>query len=514
MRDTIKERIAGDSRRDARRSLAGRRGRGFTLVELLVALTIASALTAIALPTLKDSMKQTTLSRSASLVKGAFINARSQAIRTGRPFGVVVERIRNRIGDGAASTLNFTAANYSTRLYYVQSPIEYRGDAVDSVCYPVFENNPGGLPLYPLANFPLIPRFFFPQRSAGLLFASANGSVAAQNLITVGTRFSVGDSGYVFEVVAATPVFTRYQSNILIDNTVPPFTPARVPVFDFPEPGTIVDFNIVGFSPQSDSLPGIYNPQNQLPSLTLLQQARFPGALSPFKGVEFRFRTNPVPAPLAPVTLIGKTVIDLSVSGSGSDPLEFGAQAILDQDLSRPIPTLNADVLLHNVAVMFAPDGKLDGVYLDQRVQANPAGNSPVIGFVPTRVTPSTTVCFNIGFVDGILDNIDDGARYTGNVAGTTYRTGANDPPYLQPAPPAELTVDKVPNFANPDCAWISIHPLSGTISLDSVAGQPPLLQFTNFYGFQAAPNSQVARNVMRSRLHQARRLTTAGTVQ
>ena len=78
---------------------------GFTLIELLVALTIASALTVIALPTLKDSMRQNTLSRSASLVKGAFINARSQAIRTGRPFGVVVERLRRRIGEGTADTL-------------------------------------------------------------------------------------------------------------------------------------------------------------------------------------------------------------------------------------------------------------------------------------------------------------------------------------------------------------------------------------------------------------------------
>ena len=141
----------------------------FTLVELLIAITIASALTAIALPTLKDSMRKTTLSRSASLIKGAFINARSQAIRTGRPFGIVVERRRHQIGSGAASTLDFTLANYSTRMYYVQSPIEYRGDFQDAVAYPVFiDGNTSA------TTDVVLPALFFPQESAGLLFASAS----------------------------------------------------------------------------------------------------------------------------------------------------------------------------------------------------------------------------------------------------------------------------------------------------------------------------------------------------
>ena len=114
--------------------------RAFTLVELLIALTIAAVLTAIALPTLKDSMRQNALSRSASVVKGAFINARNQAIRSGRPFGIVIERRRKRIGSGPLSDLDFFAANYSTRMYYVQSSIEYRGDSNNAVGYPVFIN--------------------------------------------------------------------------------------------------------------------------------------------------------------------------------------------------------------------------------------------------------------------------------------------------------------------------------------------------------------------------------------
>ena len=66
----------------------------FTLIEIMIAIAIASVLTAIALPTVKESMRQSINSRSASLVKGALLNARAQALRTGRPFGVVLERQR------------------------------------------------------------------------------------------------------------------------------------------------------------------------------------------------------------------------------------------------------------------------------------------------------------------------------------------------------------------------------------------------------------------------------------
>ena len=120
-----------------------RRSHGFTLIELLVALTIASVLTAIALPTLKESLRQNALSRSASLVKGAFINARAQAITTGRPFGLVIERRLNDLGSGDPTTMDFVPANYATRLYYVQSPIEYRGDVETAIAIPTFNPIPG-----------------------------------------------------------------------------------------------------------------------------------------------------------------------------------------------------------------------------------------------------------------------------------------------------------------------------------------------------------------------------------
>ncbi|QEF99444.1 hypothetical protein Mal15_35090 [Stieleria maiorica] len=468
----------------------------FTLIELLVALTIASALTAIALPTLKDSMRQNTLSRSASLVKGAFINARAQAIRTGRPFGLVIERRQRRIGEGVASGLNFFGANYATRIYYVQSPIEYRGDSQNAQAYPYLSTawapNPAPPANQTLPNS-VIAKFFIPLESAGVLYAAVNGSAPARRLIGDGTRFSIGGSDYNFELdLTRSRTITAAQASTL------GITPAV--------PGSLIIFNYRSIAPERSSNPGVYT--------NAIATSQFPARLELGQGYSFKFQTNPIKAPLAPVTMIGKTVVDLSISGTGSEPLLFNAQNILDTDPANVIPALDPDSLLQDVVVMFAPDGRLDGVFSSRR---DPSISAPqtIPGFYVERLDPSTTVAFNVGFVDGILDNIDDGARYPYAVPGTDPQINTDDPPLESLPPwPNALTPKKVPNFANSDCAWISIHPLSGAISLDTVAGQPPQAKFYSYYGFSTANGSQSARNVIRERLHQSRRLTTAGTTQ
>lgn len=480
--------------------------RGFTLVELLIALTIASILTAIALPTLKDSMRQHTLSRTASIVKGAFINARGQAIRTGRPFGVVIERQRHEIGAGSADQLDFILGNYATRMYYVQSPMEYRGDYQDAFAYPIFEDSNTSN-----ANDVVVPRFFIPQASAGLLFAAAapgtNGNAtAARNLISGSTRFAIGNSDYVFQVLNLEQVTLNTTgaatTNLGSNRTLyHPGIPAS--------PGTLVTFNVLEFSPQHAQLPGrLFD--TQAPRGTLAAAAAvstFPAGLQAYQPSPFQFLSNPIKAPLAPVTMLGKTVIDLSISGTSDNPVAFNCQEIVDPAPSVTIPPLNADVNLHDVMVMFSPDGRLSGIYYDQRITA---GTTAITGFQYQRVNPSASVSFNVGYIDGIVNNIDDLARFPANVTNTDYQVNPNDPALETPGPSAPLQFDKTPNFANTDCAWITIRPLSGDISLDNVASQPSNSRLINYYGY----NTPFARNVVRDRLRQSRRLASAGTVQ
>lgn len=481
---------------------------GFTLIELLIALTIASALTAIALPTLKDSMRQTSLSRGASIVKGAFINARAQAIRTGRPFGVVIERRRKDLGSGVASSLDFTQANYSTRLYYVQSPMEYRGDFQDALAYPIFEDRNTGA-----TGDAVAPRLFIPRGAAGLLYAAADNSnnpianaTAAKTLLNIGTRFSVGNTGYVFQVTALERLTLNTTSSITASGSRAFYHPA-IP----PGEGTLVSFDFLEYSPRHASTPATLFNTNTQTFPVAAGLSTFPAGLSAFQGTNFKFRTNPIRAPLAPVTMIGKTVIDLSISGTAANPIAFNAQEIIDPFPANNIPPLLADRPITDVLVMFAADGQLDGVYTGQRiVSATPE----ITGFQFQRIDPSSTVSFNVGYVDGVVDNVDDIARYPDSVPDTDYQINPNDPALAAPGPTAPLQVIKTPNFANTDCAWISIHPLSGNITLENVASQPLLGTLRTYYGFQAAPNNPFARNVARVRVHQSRRLTSSGAIQ
>ena len=498
----------------------------FTLVELLVALAIAAALTAIALPTLKESLRQNSLGRAASLVKGAFLNARTQAIRTGRPFGIVIERRRHEIGAGPANTLDFTIANYATRMYYVQSPLEYRGEFDGAVAYPIFEDSNTAS-----NTDPLVPRFFVPLSSGGLLFAAADGSgaansSAAKNLINIGTRFSVGVSDYAFEVTGLEQVaLSRSNTSTAFGSRElyhPQVEPINGPPFPNPIPpvqGTLISFNYIDFAPRYGQALGQYDTVNNslLPPYTIARAAansKFPASLPPFQGAGFKFRTNPIKAPLAPVTMIGKTVIDLSVSGTSENPVAFNAHAIVDPIPNSDIPDLNPDVLLNDILVMFAPDGKLDGVYHDRRTIVGSGPGARIAGFEYIRVDPSAGASFNIGYVDGLVDHIDDMARYPEHVPGTGYTPNPNDPVLATPAPPSALQVTKIPNFANTDCAWINVQPTSGNITLDNIASQPTVNWLSTYYGYSATPNSQAARAVVRDRMLQSRRLAKAGTVQ
>ena len=70
----------------------------------MVALTIALVLTAVALPKVKEGLKQNVSTRTATMVKATFENARAQAIRTGRPFGVRMHRAENAVEPSAGIT--------------------------------------------------------------------------------------------------------------------------------------------------------------------------------------------------------------------------------------------------------------------------------------------------------------------------------------------------------------------------------------------------------------------------
>jgi prepilin-type N-terminal cleavage/methylation domain-containing protein len=94
--------------------------RGLTLIELLVTVFIILLITAVAIPVMAPSLEERRIRESSRLITGYLQGARTRAIQTGRPFGVVIEPLPG-IRGGAVS------------LSYAEIQEPYAGDSVGSV---------------------------------------------------------------------------------------------------------------------------------------------------------------------------------------------------------------------------------------------------------------------------------------------------------------------------------------------------------------------------------------------
>ena len=99
-------------------SKAGRR-RGVTLIELLVVVSIMLMLAAYALPKLAPMARERKVREAARSVNVFLSRARSRAIETGRPCGVVFQRFNDTAGD--------PLSNAATMLYQAEVPPPYAG---------------------------------------------------------------------------------------------------------------------------------------------------------------------------------------------------------------------------------------------------------------------------------------------------------------------------------------------------------------------------------------------------
>jgi prepilin-type N-terminal cleavage/methylation domain-containing protein len=92
--------------------------RGVTLIELLIVMTIMLMITAAAIPVILPATQNRRMREAARLTNSFISGARSRAIETGRPVGVMFER--------------FNGLAYSMNLSYVEVPPPYAGDTVNS----------------------------------------------------------------------------------------------------------------------------------------------------------------------------------------------------------------------------------------------------------------------------------------------------------------------------------------------------------------------------------------------
>jgi prepilin-type N-terminal cleavage/methylation domain-containing protein len=96
--------------------------RAFTLIEMLVVIAIIGLVAAMALSTIRGAAESRRLREAGRTISGMLYRAKSKAVETGRPYGVMLDRMRDSEGTGSVSQ----------DLYYAEMPPPYVGDTADA----------------------------------------------------------------------------------------------------------------------------------------------------------------------------------------------------------------------------------------------------------------------------------------------------------------------------------------------------------------------------------------------
>ncbi len=116
------------------------RRRGATLVELLVVIIVLLAVTAAAIPVMSPLMQGRRVREASRIVNNFLHGARNRSIQTGRPFGVMFDRVTN-------------LPQACVTLHYCEVPPPYAGDFTNSRIVVRLENPIVGLSEYRVSGF-------------------------------------------------------------------------------------------------------------------------------------------------------------------------------------------------------------------------------------------------------------------------------------------------------------------------------------------------------------------------
>ena len=91
-----------------------------TLLELLIVMVILMMITAAAIPLLAPAVQNRRMREASRMVSSYISGARSKAIESGQPVGVMIERSNGQ--------------PYAMTLSYVEQPPPYSGDTTGALC--------------------------------------------------------------------------------------------------------------------------------------------------------------------------------------------------------------------------------------------------------------------------------------------------------------------------------------------------------------------------------------------
>ena len=470
----------------------------FTLVEILVSLGIIVIVTALGLPSVKEALQSKSTSRSADVVRGAFETARRMAMHRGLPCGVLIERRApaqtiskdQRYDISNSYITDSNAANFSARMSFVQIPTHYPNSTKSSAtAYPFYS-----LTGSPRDNCNREMKFYVKRDEAELLYAAAEGASRslASRLIKRGTKVNIKlGSEEITQFINTLEITESGLTGDMVVHFDNPDSPASC----LPE---VVDPPLGAnnqIRPEFQG-PGVIFTTNEarLPDVSRRKLDSLELAGSIYKPVQISIELDPIPMAMAPISLPGRNVIDLSVSGSRANPLLFNAQELLStlppktvQELATPNSGQRAEVFFHSVVVMFGKHGEVDSIFVNRW---DPAAGM----FQWVRATPPPTLAFLVGPNDGIPENIDDLANYPSSLGS---EGGVYEPTYS-------------PNFVNSDCHWVHLHSQTGVAHVTTSASQPSDSFLQSYFGW-TDKDKPSNRQLAKWRIEQSRRLVYGG---
>jgi type II secretory pathway pseudopilin PulG len=274
--------------------------RGITLLELLIVMMIMLMITAAAIPIVVPAMKNRQMREASRMVSTYFSAARTRAIETGRPAGIMIER--------------FNGLPYSLVLTQIESPPPYSGDttgarATVELAGPTDPNSP--------------TRVTNPVTVTTWLKVTMGTTDFDPTLVRVGDRIQIGGQG---------PLYTILGPDTNTDG--------------------MVDANILDVTLLSDTTySASYSATVRLPWANTSLPHPMP----------YQIFRQPTRSTTPPMQLPEGVVIDLMNSGvgisgrfstPGKDPLFWGS------DTAPQVP------VSWNPAILFAPTGRLQSVQM------------------------------------------------------------------------------------------------------------------------------------------------------
>jgi prepilin-type N-terminal cleavage/methylation domain-containing protein len=257
------------------------RRRGITLIELLIVMVIISIVTAASIPMLATGSDQRRVREAARLVSSYISAAKSRAIETGRPAGVMIQR--------------FAGQNYSMALVGVEVPPPYSGDYVNSGAF-----------IGTVATGTAIIGLGTPGNHANPL-AGATPSAGTsdsgwQSLVRIGDIIQFGGQG---------------RSYMLLGSTLPPTVVGQTPIL-----GTTAGQLLSSVSPATACYlwatdGSLSTPSATVWTTTFTVPSGTPTATNLAVGLPYQIFRQPVKSAAQPLQMPGDTVIDLMESGVG-----------------------------------------------------------------------------------------------------------------------------------------------------------------------------------------------------